>query len=413
MNGDGDAPLSDRRQILQIFEGLAAGQGEFPIKVEGTHTLPYAATVVKLSPEAPELILKLIRPLPHELALGALFEVVFPCGEQRFTGLLTYQGRHAYLHYRFTLPAMLRLSDRRRHKRHPFRPREKVDVLIQDGSVPGHGVAGPLVNLSEGGLLLRVDRILRLGDGLRIPPSTSFFERGKALPLVRVRNLPRCPILQVRGVVAHCDERNGEVVVGVQFLELEGGEAQILQQVLEVRERSFRSLPPSGGATERATAAPSPVEAPRAASPETPADGSPDPSETFRLLLARRCRDLLLVMSPGPGREDLLERLRSLGFLRIQTLDGPEALATLNPPLPGLPSPLVLRGLDGDSEVLAQVRDFQKRAGPWSDCPTLFLAGEADPVASLAEEAGWRVAGLPSEGDQAWIHTLDSLGGMN
>ncbi len=205
----GDAPIQDSARILGIVQELQASQTEFPIKVEATRTLPYASVLEKVEPGGVDMVLKLIRPLPPALPAGALFEATLTSGDQRFAGLITFKGRSGHLRYRFSVPLALTLSDRRKYKRYTFRPRENVDVLAQDGGVPGHGIIGSLVNLSEGGLLLRVDRILNLGDGMRVPPGSAFFERGKSFPLIRIRDLPRVPVLTGRGTVAHTEDRGG------------------------------------------------------------------------------------------------------------------------------------------------------------------------------------------------------------
>ena len=123
---------------------------------------------------------------------------------------------------------------------------------------------GPLVNLSEGGLLIRVDRILNLGNGMRVPPTTVFFDRGKDFPLLRIRELPKFPLLTARGTVAHAEERNGEIQVGIQFSDLQQEEAAQLHQVLELREKLFRTTGGQHGSTEP--------------SPEKVRDGTQQPS---------------------------------------------------------------------------------------------------------------------------------------
>jgi len=107
--------------------------------VEGANTLPYFSTIKSVQWDKGFFILKLVRPLPHELLSGALFHVLCTAGEQRFECFITFQGREGYLQYRFHLPQFLTLSDRRNHKRYPFRPRESAYVILQDAGIPGLG----------------------------------------------------------------------------------------------------------------------------------------------------------------------------------------------------------------------------------------------------------------------------------
>lgn len=391
-NGD-PGPGQDPGFIRQCLLDLLAGRVEFPIKVEGTHTLPYASEMLSLDGDR-GLLLKLIRPLPHELAAGALFEMVFSAGEQRYQGLITFQKREAYLTYRFTTPTVLTLCDRRRHKRYPFRPRERVDVLAQDSILPGHGLSGPLHNLSMGGLAFRVDRIVRLDNGLRIPATTAFFDRGRALPLLRVLNLPKVPLVEARGSICHAQEVDGQVLLGIEFGDLAAESGSLLRQVLEIRERSFRT---TGGPAapeprpERARPAP-------AAAPEPPTD---TPLAAL-VALRRRCRDLCLVGGPESAVGPLADRLREAGYRRIEILPSPEVLE--GRPLDPAARPPALVFLLGPGS-LAEVRAVQQALGAWGRLPALFLGEDPDPLAGLAEEEAWRL--LPAQASAEWLDLLD------
>lgn len=68
--------------------------------------------------------------------------------------------------------------------------------------MPGHGLTGPLHNLSMSGSgLPRGPGIVKLDSGMRIPATTSFFDRGRALPLLRILNLPKVPLLEARAAL--------------------------------------------------------------------------------------------------------------------------------------------------------------------------------------------------------------------
>lgn len=398
----GDAPAQDPLFIRQCLQELQANQAEFPIKVEGTHTLPYASTVVALEGER-ALILKLIRPLPHELAAGALFEMVFSAGDRRYQGLITFQQRDAYLTYRFSPPPALTLCDRRRHPRYPFRPREKVDVLAQDTAVPGHGLAGPLVNLSMGGLAFRVDRIVKLDSGMRIPVAKAFFDHGKTLPLLRIRNLPRFPRVDARGSIIHVEENSGEVLLGVEFGELGPETGAMLSQVIEIREKSFRTTAPAGGGEARAEGSRSrPAEPPPA--PPPPMDAAAPVLRT----LQRRSRDLYLL---GDSNGGLLEPLREAGYLRIAQLPSAAELGR-RPRAQAARSSVLLVVLRAGAEALQEIRAAQQDLLDWRELPTVFLSAEPDPVAGLAEEPSWRLLSLSSMEAGGLLEALDQLAGI-
>ena len=407
-NGGKGAPLEDPLQIGRHLEDLRLGETEFPIKVEGTHTLPYTAQIQALA--ATSLDLKLIRPLPHELAPGAPFEMLFTTAEQRFTAFLTFQGREGYLLYRFSLPVQLFPSDQRQHKRYPFRPREKAYVFAQDGGVPGHGLAGPLVNLSLGGLAFRVDRIIGLDNHLRLTPSLEFFDKGKPLPILKIRDLPRLPLFECRGMVANASDRGGEIVVGIQFGELRSSELAELQGVLDLRERMQRAG--SSSVSQRGNGErPEPArgELPAAASLRHNPAGSENP-EALRLL-GRRSTCLMLAMAPGQSREKIRQRLLAGGYLRLEEVDTlPQALATLQAERGGSGCALIVDSEACTEEGLAQIRALHRDLGNLRELPVALLTEHPDQdVGDVQVHA----LNLPDgTEDDPWLRALDEVVGL-
>jgi len=407
--GGQGVPVEDPLRVRRHLEELRTAETEFPIKVEGTHTLPYTARIQMLEPKS--MHLKLIRPLPHELAPGAPFEMLFATAEQRFKGLVTFQGRQGYLLYRFSVPARLVPSDQRQHKRYPFRPREKAYVLAQDGGLPGHGLAGPLVNLSLGGLAFRVDRVVRLDDHMRLTPGLGFFEKGKALPMLKIRDLPKLPLFEARGVIANACEREGEIIIGVQFGELGSAEVAELQEVLEFRERLQRvssGAPPSAPPREGR-----PVGEAR----ESPAPGSPrlnpagtETPEALRLL-GRRTTGLVLAMPPGQGRDQVKAFLAQGGYLRVEAVDSlNQALAVLRADKGGS-GRLLLTAMDSLREGdLAEIRALQRDLGELRELPVAILTDAPQP--DLGDTL-IRALPLPGAGNSpAWLGQLDEVAGI-
>ncbi|MDP2875738.1 MAG: hypothetical protein Q8O00_06100, partial [Holophaga sp.] len=235
-----DNPLEDPAFIQAAMHWLFESESEFPIKVEGASTLPYSSVIKEFGGGKGPMLLKLFRPLPHELLTGAVFHTIFPFEDRRYEALITFLGREGYLQYRFSMPQSLSLADRRSSKRFPFRPRESAYVTAQDGRIPALGVAGPLVNIGLGGFAMRLDRVLKLDDGMRIPVNTALFDRDKGFPRVRIQDLPRLPILEWRGIVTHATARGDEVILGFGFGELGESEARALGDCLTFREKSLR-----------------------------------------------------------------------------------------------------------------------------------------------------------------------------
>jgi hypothetical protein len=403
------APVEDPGLIRQAMQDLFQQELEFSIKVEGTHTLPYTAQIQHLDLQRDLIHLKLIRPLPHEMTAGAAFEMLFSLADQRFEAPSAFQGREGYLLYRFTVPARLMPSDRRRHKRYPFRPREKAYVVAQDGGIPGHGLSGPLVNLSLGGLAFRVDRVMRLDDHMRVTPGLGFFERGKSFPMLKIRDLPNLPIFEARGILANAWERDGEVIVGIQFGELGDTELRDIQSVLTLRDHLQRA---SSAATADNPRDPSPrnlAESKGPAARMSPA-GNQTPDALRRL--GRRCTRLTLAMAPGPDREQVVQALGTAGFLRLETMDTlDQALAefrtvrTLTHPL------LVLDSCLADEPSLAGIRELQKELEETRELPVAMITREA-PVPG-SDDPLIRPLPWPSAGDPSWLPLLDELAGLD
>lgn len=421
-----DPAIEDPAFIIGALQGLFEAEVEFPIKVEGTSTLPYAATVQEIRSGSGGLILKLVRPLPHELLPGAMFEMVFPLEEQRFETVVTFRGREAYLQYRFDLPTALAYADRRRAKRYPFRPRESAYVIAQDGRIPGLGVAGPLVNISMGGVAMRVDRVLKLDDGMRVPASAGLFDRGKGFPRIRIQDLPRLPLLEWRGTVAHASSRGGEVILGLEFAELGEEEARQLRDCLEFREKILRGIPQGLGEGSVSTGGP-PVasDTPRREDDEVQPSSVSEPLATGPggdplLRMQRRGARVVLCMAEGEGRQRVLAHLESNGYCRLETVaELPVLQALLSSRTPVPPPALILVDLavagSGDAEPLAALRLIERALGSSGQLPVAMLCELVDPTLLLASLSSTRilpyVPASPMEARE-WSKTLDALVGI-
>lgn len=401
--------VEDPVRIRQAMAVLQQAEVEFPIKVEGAHTLPYTSRLQHIDEAKGHLHLKLIRPLPHELAIGATFEMRFALDDHHFEAPIVFQGRESYLLYRFTLPAQMTQSDRRGHKRYPFRPREKAYVLAQDAGLPGFGLAGPLVNLSLGGLAFRVDRVVRLDDHLRVTPGLGFYDRGKELPMIKLRDLPKHPLVEARGTIANAWERYGEIVVGVQFGELKEAERHLLEEVLAIREQMQRA--PSIPGTAEPKPSRKQAGAPEVKSPAgrmNPAGGLV-PDALVRL--GRRTTSLVLAMAPGPRREEVRAALGIAGYLRLSPVDSLDhALQVLRSGQDATSRLLVLDTPAGTEPPLAEIRALQQELGELRELPVaLIRAGDppADPGEALIRPLPW-----PGQAPEAWLPILDELAGL-
>ena len=411
--GGRGVPIEDPAQIRTALETLHREETEFPVKVEGTHTLPYTSRLHQLEAPGGHMLLKLIRPLPHELLAGAPFEMMFAVGDQRLEAPITFLGRDAYLLYRFTQPVKMTPSDRRRHKRYPFRPREKAYVMVQDGGASPHGMAGPLVNLSLGGLAFRVDRIMRLEDHLRVTPGLGFFDKGKDLPMLKIRDLPKHPLFEARGMVANAWERGSEIIVGIQFGSLKEAEQRQLQEVLQIREQMQKASSPAGASAppREGRKSKEPAEPQGPARRIQPA-GTQTPDALIRL--GRRSTFVVVAMEPGPDRDEACASLRRAGYLRLETTPSlPVALECLRAE-PAAGSRLLVHAPGGAfAPSLPAVLSYQRDLGELHELSVALLRRHPHPEdEALPEAALIRAIPWPQGEGASWLPALDDLVGL-
>lgn len=408
-----DTSIEDPVQIRLALTELERLETEFPIKVEGTHTLPYTSWVKHLDPAKGILHLKLIRPLPHEMVNGAPFEMLFAVGDQRYEAPLTFLGRESYLLYRFTIPTRMTPSDRRAHKRYPFRPREKAYVLAQDSSVPGLGLAGPLVNLSLGGLAFRVDRVIRLDDHMRVTPGVGFFDKGRELPILKIRDLPKLPLFESRGTVANAWEQDGETHLGVQFRDLNETELKQIRDVLAIREQMQRASGTGLGTSSAATGG----RASRETSPAVPRSpgqrmnpaGLQTPDALARL--ARRSTLVVLAMTPGPQRVEVGAALAAAGFLRLELTDSLDLAGVHLRAHPAMGHRLLLLAPPPDEPIPhTLLRGLQREPGTHRELPMALLQVNGVPEGS--GDTHLPLLAWPAPDPATWAERLDDLAGL-
>lgn len=315
--------------IRSCMQEIKARDLEFKIKVDKAHTVPYTVQLDQFQPQG--MLLAFQRPLPPELARDAVFIANFQMEGHNFQFPFKFQERSAYLRYLFTWPERIMKLERRKALRMPFRPREKADVNLRDGGVPGIGVSGPLLNLSRQGVALRVDRVLRLDNGFRLGVNNSHFPPGKFFDSVRLQELPGLPKLDLKGFVIHATEKGGVLLLGIAFQETEGDAIRQLDDCLKLRTKlqqakSAIAIPPADPGSKKAgSPRPAAPDAPMSwDSPEVLNENPPEETETsssidldpLRVLLRRTLP--LVIEAPSPEAAEPLARwLRDRGYLRL------------------------------------------------------------------------------------------------
>jgi hypothetical protein len=295
-----EGPAAVREALAALLESGA----EFPLLNESAQSLPYTARLHAMEPDGGPCLFRLHRALPPNLAPGSPFRITFGAKGDRYEGVMRFLGREDYLLYRFEAPKSLRLTGRA--KRISFRPREGATVTLWDGE---KAISGSMLNLSTGGLGLRVERIFRQDTLARLRPDTSLFHKGQ-LFLGRAERIPHCPSLAFRAQVAHVAEASREVRLGMEFLGPGPALVAAVEALVQLREQ-----PATGTAGRAITAS------------FTVAPAPPEPPPPALLPLRRRCAPIVLAMPEGDARQNLLRGLALEGYQRILDEEGHGATA--------------------------------------------------------------------------------------
>ena len=376
----------------QAFRALIDSQEEFSIKVEGAKTLPYTAVLMTSDAGARTLVVKLFRPFPPALPAGAWFEMVFSALGKRYEGRIPLIGRAGYLQYEFHWPASLLSTDRRIWKRYPFRPRESVFVTAQDNEIPCHGFTGALANLSLGGFLFRVDRMVRLEDGMPIRPAGNTFAQGKVFSMVKVHGLAKSETLESRGLTVRVEERESLVHLAVQFQGLDDAARALLTRVLEAREHkpgatgSFTAGEVRGdlAGPEAAGDEPEPVAA---------APAGPEPAGSGQLRrLDRRTARILVVAAEGEDQAAILGQLQANGFWRVESEPDLFAAHDRLRQAGGQPFRLLVVDLEPSRreglEAIGAVRHLEPLLRVFGELPVAYASRQAEPMLELLDLPG-------------------------
>ncbi len=298
------------------------------------------------------------------------------------------------------LPEGLALAERRKKPRARLNAREGATATALTGLFDGVGVSGPIENISEGGLRLRVERAMDAKTQRKMHLGPNLFTVGQALMLVKLSKLPKCPPLELSGTVAYLEADSGGLCVGIAF---EAGKEALLAPIRSlVASRATAiptSVPPKARRSqEEAPSAPdqSPIElaAPRSAprrepdppvpAPEPPApvaepsapppaaEPAPETADRSQALLRvkKRARGVLLAMPEGPDRDRLAAFLAEEGYGRVLLA------ATLTELLEALEGPgvhlVLVDGGVAELKGLALASLLQHRPG--EDHPPVILA---------------------------------------
>ncbi|MFN7958045.1 MAG: PilZ domain-containing protein [Holophagaceae bacterium] len=258
------------------------------------------------------------------------------------------------------LPASLELAERRKKARARLNQREGATAVALTGLFDGIGLTGAIDNISEGGMCLKVARAMNVKTQGPMHMGPNLLSVGDVFMVIKLSKLPKCPLIETGGVVAHVTSEGNGLSVGITFdptkeaalgpvKALVSSRAGALPTALPPKARRPReSKPePAESAVELAPPRPAPVKepaqpsAPPATLPATPtpapspaappenkapaqvpeaAPASPESANRGSALsrMKKRTRGVLLAMPEGRDRNALLAYLAADGYAKLR-----------------------------------------------------------------------------------------------
>lgn len=368
-NPEGAAPGSGGSLALAYFE--FARRWQFPVTVETDTGVEAESTVEAVDAKRGRLTLAI--PNAPGSGLEPDDEVAL------FLGLEDgrWQGRAVVQHFRdnrrlfvLTLPRELRLQDRRKGPR--ARDIQEVSVQVQVKEFSGESLRGSVMDLGEGGLLMRLER----GRGT---DGADALGEGIDLAVVTVANGGGTGF-ECQGRLIHLTTGRQGLLAGIRFRNLKLEARQWLEGYLGPRAKAPPDvLPPLVYAPEETESGEVPALAPDSAAAASRADAL--------LRIKKRGRTVMLAMPEGEERLGLAEAMLGDGYGRVLAVDH---LWQVGEALQGQAVHLVL--IDGGVAEMGPVElaSFIYFARGDSPCVTLFATG--DPL--RYSEASLKQAGV-------------------
>lgn len=236
---DSEPTLRDQQQILAYLEELSRLRTQVSLKVKDDDLVPYSAKVDLVSEESRQFSITLMRSLPPEVDEKTYLHLTFTMENMRFRCSVRFKARGQYLQAWFHLPEGILHAERRGGMRARFGPREKARVTVLESLFEGLGGSGRLINLSLGGLCMKLEKAINIKGDHAVAINASTFSTGKELMMVRITDLPHTPMVECNGLVCYSRDASLGTLVGVRFDVMGTIEKRVLEAVLMRRLPSF------------------------------------------------------------------------------------------------------------------------------------------------------------------------------
>jgi CheY-like chemotaxis protein len=314
------------------------------------------ATLLAVDPKGREIPASLVSVTEERVTLAIQGRIMADKGDP--VGLLFYldglrlkaQGRLQELKTGtmvLELPSSIELAERRKKPRARLNQREGAAITALTGLFEGIGLTGSIENISEGGLCMKVGRAMNVKTQGPMHMGPNLLSVGEPFMLMKLSKLPKCPPIELGGIVTHVASEGGVLVIGMAF---ESGKESMLSPVKALVASRTSALPATVPAKARRPQEPEPAPvvpaielapprpapkkepAPVAAPPATaPAAEPPAAAPTEAVAVApeaparssallrvkKRTRNVLLAMPEGPDRTALAAFLAVDGYGQV------------------------------------------------------------------------------------------------
>jgi CheY-like chemotaxis protein len=348
-------PEGGREQISAYFEALRAHQ--VPLVVETEDGVEMEGSIQSLDTAKGRLVLSIQKAPTAGMEPDDPVDLFFTVAGNRWVG-------RARIHYHsdrkdrysLVLPERLEPADRRRELRAMLDPMENIRGELILADEPEIQILGRLSNISENGFRFSVEGAQVVDSGWEVETEDLNLKQGQALEQVRILGLRELP-LDCQGRILDVTPGPFGAILGLRFKFLKPPDRAFLKSY--VQNHAFtppEMLPPLqripfaeeileeiNAATDAVQELPGEAPAPAPETPASPlrprsllaaahrepespraAEASPEPAyeatpslDASVQMRLKRFRSIILVMAPGPERQDVLQFLAAQGFTRV------------------------------------------------------------------------------------------------
>ena len=395
---DREPTLRDRDQILAYLEELFRVRTEITTKISEDSDINYMVKVELVNEEKNSFTISMQNRPSREPEPGTVIYFFFTMDGLRFRTQARFLGRGGYMQSEFALPEAILHAERRGNVRVRFSPREPAKAVILESLFDGLGISGPIINLSTGGINLRVDRVIDIRKDRRVNARTELFNAVSKLALIRLQDLPHTPNLECSGLLRHVSSRSEGLFLGIEFESIGSFEVQSLTQVIARKVPGYGAGFPRKRRRGEIEANPEESSEPESLEilPPTEAEEALEDSEIQDLrevvqspnrvaLLRRRSRHILLVASDELQRAILLGTLHVDGYRNIHEATG--LVQALNQAHKYPLDAIIIDQQIGHLSALELIQNMRS-AGRLDSAKVIVLKEREDIKLKVAEKAG-------------------------